>query len=217
MKKRIIGIVIFLAVISLSSAWYLGVFRQLEPEDQNPPPAQVVQIAPGMGLQDMMAQPKPLPVKPFDIDWPASSTIDRELLNNFSEKVREGIDKSSAPVLMPSVPKKLGDVAMSAGKGGYDAHISNDDIPIIMHVFAAGEGGGKAPSIPSPYMPDRVRGLPADIGETEGGRYVTWNEFGAAYYLEIRCFRLPKDSRCTSDAYLREIVENLHYVGGRGK
>lgn len=200
------------------SLWHFGAFRQLEPQDQEVYPELVV-INEVRGPQPGDPRPKELPVLPFEIDWPASSTIDLGIWNKLSLESKELVKKSAAPVLLPSQPEIPDGASLkivTSGRGGHYLTVSYSDIPVIINVFAAGEGGGKAPSTPSPYMPDRVRGLPAYIGETEGGWYVSWNEFGAAYYLEIRCFRVPKDPRCTSDQYLRSIVENLHYVGGKG-
>ncbi len=216
-QKRFILIgVLSCALVLWGAIWYFGAFPQLGSQEQEVYPELVV-INEVRGPQPGDPRPKPLPVLPFEIDWPASSTIDRELFSSFSEETRQMIRKSSAPVLLPSTPRAPTSTQISSFVGGYVFAIDYPDIPIISRVISSGEGGGKAPSTPSPYMPDRIRGLPADIGETEGGWYANWNEFGAAYYLEIRCFRVPRDPRCRSDQYLRSIVENLHYVGGKGE
>lgn len=52
------------------------------------------------------------------------------------------------------------------------------------------------------------------IAQTEYGQEVHFNRYGAAYSVTIECDRPEQDTRCTSQAYARQLAEALVIVAG---
>ncbi len=61
-----------------------------------------------------------------------------------------------------------------------------------------------------------LRGQRAFVSVNEGIRTSSWMENGAAYSVDVECADAA-DTRCTSDAFVISITENLANAGGSGK
>lgn len=54
-----------------------------------------------------------------------------------------------------------------------------------------------------------VRGVPAHTGVNEGIRSITWEDAEVAYVVEVECWNVFEDPRCTEPDFARQIAEDL--------
>ncbi|WP_323762242.1 hypothetical protein [Maricaulis sp.] len=68
-----------------------------------------------------------------------------------------------------------------------------------------------------PLSTRRLNATNADgyrISETEYGRELSFNRYGAAYSITVECDRPTGDPRCSSDAYIRNLADSLIIAAG---
>lgn len=122
------------------------------------------------------------------------------------------LQSSRLPILLPRDPALLASAIVTAG-------------PSFTALSAQGEGFSVsiagtdrrheiAEETPPPDPTDQVRGQPATFTVNDGIRTVTWDEASVAWAVDVECFDVESDARCTSDDYLRSLAESLELVGG---
>lgn len=153
----------------------------------------------------------PVVVSP-NVSWPSSNVIDRSALDAVDDAARVAIARSPVPVLLPRDHDRAS-ATVTADAEYYAASIRRDDVTVAI------QGTRLAHRYDSvdPHPGDRrLRGLTGFVTENEGIRSASWVERGVAYSVDVECAN-TEDARCTGDAYVTAIVEDLAYVGGSGR
>ncbi|MBK9755109.1 MAG: hypothetical protein IPO88_16720 [Nannocystis sp.] len=128
--------------------------------------------------------------------------------------MREAIDRSPVPVLVPREPTWLARAslhavgpqspgyALAASQGGRHLSVQASRIATLL------------PQVGRVRGTRSIRGVDGFIGENEGIRTASWIEHGVAYSAELEC-EDPAGPDCR-EGQLEAMVEGLVYVGGAG-
>ena len=126
---------------------------------------------------------------------------------NLGDEQDEAVRNSRVPVLLPTaftaVPAHL---QITAGSGWYAAAIDPDDGHVV---FFTGTSlwtwpvDGDPPELPH-LRRDEIRAT-----RGEGIVEVDFSAFGAAYHVNVECYRPLTDQRCAEDDYILDLTENL--------
>lgn len=175
-----------------------------------------------------------------NVVWPARSAIDTTTRSRFVAAEVEKVDASGVPVLAPSrglaVTGRDDDDAAPFARAHVAARADWFTLSVSDSAFEAqksaprgpdGRGKGitvfvqgkrlakRLPGVAPALGRDSLRGRPAWITQNEHVWVATWEENGVTYGVDLECGDVD-DARCKDDAYLREVVESLAFVGGRG-
>lgn len=150
-------------------------------------------------------------VKP-NVSWPATSTIDERALASLGD-ARSQLSRSPVPVLAPS-PE------------GFRDGLERPTVIVEGEYYViTARSHGATISIQGTRAAHRYEGVDAHPGNTtlrkgtgfvtvnEGIRSASFIENGVAYSVDVECAS-NADARCTSDAFVTEITNQLVYVGG---
>ncbi len=102
----------------------------------------------------------------------------------------------------------LSDAVVTSGPHFFAVSARHEDLTLSLHATDAVHGALPA-DVEIPAAPFEVRGAPARESMNDGIRGVTWTEAGMTYDLEVECFEALTDSRCTEDAFIRDLAEQL--------
>ncbi len=212
MKKRIIGIVVFLVLIGLGSAWYFGTFRQLG--FQNKSFSWTEHIAREEARREAAQKradeeaKKPRIYQPPQ--WPASSTIDWSLRNQLPKELVEKIDQSPVPVLVPG-DAKYGQKAIMMISTYHSNFLYNQGDREYLDFDILANPTTDSRTIPGNWK-RKVRGVPAQFihGYDDSWR-LQWFENGILYYLDLTCH----PEVCKDESFVFSLAESLRYVGGK--
>ncbi|MEP4165105.1 hypothetical protein [Maricaulis sp.] len=199
---------------------------------QTRPPAEPVRTASLAALQQQQQQP-PAPDAPrtMPINWAAAREDARtqtqfntqavavRQVQRFPQPVNDGAANVAAtrlPVLIPtSAALGLGESAVTRlfpQADFYTLSITGPDI--LVEVF----GTRLAHAVP-PDAASRRRLRAADpagyrVSQTEYGRELSFNRYGAAYSVTVECAAPGTDTRCTSETYVRQLADALMIAAG---
>lgn len=144
------------------------------------------------------------------VTWPDDSELDGASLSKIDPESRGAIHRSRVPVLVPRslasstrVVSTDAFVAASATIGGATVSVHATRI------------AHRHDSVPEAQGSHRIRAAHGFVTQNEGIWSASWVEHGAAYAIDVECVEAT-DARCSSDAYVLELAEDLAYVGGRG-
>ncbi len=102
----------------------------------------------------------------------------------------------------------LSDAVVSSGPHFFAVSARHEDLTLSLHATDVVHGALPA-DVEIPAAPFDVRGAPARESMNDGIRGVTWTEAGMTYDLEVECFEALTDTRCTEDAFVRDLAEQL--------
>jgi len=102
----------------------------------------------------------------------------------------------------------LSDAVVTSGPHFFAVSARHEDLTLSLHATDVVHGALPA-DVVIPEAPFEVRGAPARESMNDGIRGVTWTEAGMTYDLEVECFEALTDARCTEDAFLRDLAEQL--------
>ena len=140
------------------------------------------------------------------INW--EDTLRHPVLEwNLEDKQDEAVRKSLVPVLLPNVSESMPEhLQITAGSGWYAASINPDGDHVV---FVTGTSlwtwpvGGAPPDLPDLRSGD----LHATHGE--GIVEVDFSAFGAAYNINVECYRPFTDQRCIKGDYILGLTKSL--------
>jgi hypothetical protein len=150
-------------------------------------------------------------VKP-QVSWPASSSIDERALASLGDS-RSQLSRSPVPVLAPK------------GDGVLDAIERPTVIVEGEYYVITARNHGATISIQGTRAAHRYDGVDPHPGNkslrkgtgfvtvNEGIRSASFIENGVAYSVDVECAE-HTDVRCTSEAFVTELTNQLVYVGG---
>lgn len=147
-------------------------------------------------------------VKP-QVAWPAASTIDARALASLGD-ARSQLSRSPVPVLAPPSDLELERPTVIVEGEYYVITARNRGATIsIQGTRAAHRYEGVAPHPGNTSL----RSGTGFVTVNEGIRSASFIENGAAYSVDVECAS-NQDARCTSDAFVTELTNQLVYVGG---
>jgi len=145
------------------------------------------------------------------VTWPAAAQADARARAALGEPKRasELLARSPVPVLAPtSVTFERPSFVVGTEYYALTGRVSGTTIA-IQGTRAARHYDGIAP-----VTGDRsLRGVPGFVSINEGIRTTSWIENGVAYSVDVEC-QDPGEDRCTSDAFVIDVVEHLAFAGG---
>ncbi|AKV04225.1 hypothetical protein AKJ09_10888 [Labilithrix luteola] len=154
------------------------------------------------------------------VSWPAPASLDRTAVASLaasgdSSGIQARIDRSPVPVLVPRDASLT--TAALVVEGEFYAYSGRGDgiVVAVQGTRAAHRYEGIAAVGPKTPGARRVRGSQGFVTENEGIRTASWIENGVAYTADVECSD-RKDTRCTDEAYVVDLVESLAYAGGAG-
>jgi len=100
------------------------------------------------------------------------------------------------------------DAVVTSGPHFFAVSARHEDLTLSLHATDVVHGA-LPDDVHIPEAPFEVRGAPARESMNDGIRGVTWTEAGMTYDLEVECFEALTDPRCTEDAFLRDLAEQL--------
>lgn len=102
----------------------------------------------------------------------------------------------------------LSDAVVTSGPHFFAVSARHEDLTLSLHATDVVHGALPA-DVHIPDAPFQVRGADARESMNDGIRGMTWTEAGMTYDLEVECFEALTDTRCTEDAFLRDLAEQL--------
>jgi hypothetical protein len=102
----------------------------------------------------------------------------------------------------------LSDAVVTSGPHFFAVSARHEDLTLSLHATDVVHGA-LPDDVVIPEAPFAVRGAPARESMNDGIRGVTWTESGMTYDLEVECFEALTDARCTEDAFIRDLAEQL--------
>lgn len=102
----------------------------------------------------------------------------------------------------------LSDAVVTSGPHFFAISARHEDLTLSLHATDVVHGALPA-GVVIPEAELEVRGAPARESMNDGIRGVTWTEAGMTYDFEVECFEALTDPRCTEDAFLRDLAEQL--------
>ena len=144
-----------------------------------------------------------------EISWPAPEAIDALFRESLPAALKEAIDRSRVPVLLP---RHLATSAeLYPGAHWYTASNMGSDPLVIIHGTNIAHRGVE------PRLPARATGAPdpGRVTPSDGTLRLTWEQYGVFYFLDIVCRDPAGDSRCSDPEYARSLRDALAFVGGR--
>lgn len=81
------------------------------------------------------------------------------------------------------------------------------DITVSIHATNQVHMTLEGEEVPPPNS--QVRGVPAYTGVEEGIRSITWENADVAYVVEVECWNVFEDPRCTEPDFVRKVAEDL--------
>lgn len=127
-----------------------------------------------------------------------------------------GVTNTRLPVLIPSAPalELAGEttVLLFPRENFYTLSITGEDI--LIEVFGTRLAHAQAPNA---LAARQLRAADAEgyrFSQTEFGREVSFNRYGAAYSVTIECDAPEADPRCADDEYARRVVRSLLIAAG---
>ena len=162
------------------------------------------------------SEPAPLPktnVVTQAVAWPAESSVDTRAFETLGD-ARSQVTRSPVPVLVPPsdlrrdrTPTLIVEAsfyAVTLHSGGATINVQGTR---VAHVYEGID----------PHPGNReLRAGRGFVTENEGIRAASFVENGVAYSVDVEC-EDRHDDRCTSDAFVTDIVNRLAYVGGSGR
>lgn len=128
------------------------------------------------------------------------------VLEELDDASRRAVLQSPVPVLLLPSEWSARSTVMS-GRGYYAVSARDGELTLSLHatdvVHSRGDG------IEARERAHSVRGRPALVLVNDGIRSVTWEEGTTSYVLEVECFRALEDPRCTEEAFVLELAEQL--------
>jgi hypothetical protein len=94
----------------------------------------------------------------------------------------------------------------------YNLSITGDDI--LIEVFGTRLAHAQAPNAQAARNLRAGDGDGYRFSQTEYGREVSFNRYGAAYSITVECDAPETDPRCASDDYARQLVQSLMIAAG---
>ena len=198
--------VILTAVVALAAASCGGQPEQAAPANPTPPqgasPTAAAPDARGRGQGS-------------GLQWPRAASIDVSAQSALPAAVRDRLQESPLPVLIPSDRGLLaaaGPPTIDSDKYTFTSRTPDLTVSILASVSAPStDPQPRAQSLP------RVQAGSRNIflTQNEGIRVATWEENGVAYSAEVECAKAT-DVRCRDDRYLVSMIEKLAFVGGKG-
>lgn len=147
-------------------------------------------------------------VKP-QVSWPASSSIDERALASLGD-ARSQLSRSPVPVLAPNADLAIERPTVIVEGEYYVITVRNHGATIsIQGTRAAHRYEGVAPH-PGNKSLRKGSGF---VTVNEGIRSASFIENGVAYTVDVECAE-HTDARCTSEAFVTELTNQLVYVGG---
>jgi hypothetical protein len=147
-------------------------------------------------------------VKP-QVSWPSAGTIDERALASLGD-ARSQLSRSPVPVLAPSSDLVLERPTVIVEGEYYVITARNHGATIsIQGTRAAHRYDGVAPH-PGNKSLRKGSGF---VTINEGIRSASFVENGVAYSVDVECAS-NADVRCTGDAFVTELTNQLVYVGG---
>lgn len=153
------------------------------------------------------------------IKWPAVGSEDKALLKSILAEDRVAIAKTPMPVLWPSAKDVLRTAYVGQDAFYSIAATSTVELASGTKSTATITVQGTRKLIDHEEMPKggignrTYRGHSAFYTVNEGIVTATWFEFGVSYSVDVEC-STAEDARCGGDAYLKDVIESLHFVGG---
>lgn len=131
-------------------------------------------------------------------------------LSGLPEASREAVAQARIPVLL--LPERFAaESVVTVGPRWYAVSFHRDrDVTVSIHATDMVHGAlsdEERAALPPPEH--QVRGVPARTGVNEGIRYVTFTEDGVAYALEVECWDVRSDPRCTAPYWALDLADEL--------
>jgi hypothetical protein len=197
---------------------------------QTRPPAEPVRTASLAAVQQQQPAAPDAP-RAMPINWAAAREDARtqtqfntqavavRQVQRFPQPVNDGaanVTMTRLPVLIPtSAALGLGESAVTRlfpQTDFYTLSITGPDI--LIEVF-----GTRLAHAVTPDAASRRRLRAADpsgyrVSQTEYGRELSFNRYGAAYSVTVECAEPETDTRCTSETYVRQLADALMIAAG---
>lgn len=145
------------------------------------------------------------------VSWPQTKPNQEAFaaLNNASKTATR---RSPIPVLVPSGQTIASALTVMAEAHWYAASSRADGLTLNV---SATEIVFHVPGVEPAVGPEDLRGTRGFVTQNEGIWSATWIENGASYVATVECEN-HDDARCASASFVRSLVADLVYVGGKG-
>ncbi|MAC89731.1 MAG: hypothetical protein CMF73_10460 [Maricaulis sp.] len=186
-------------------------------------------------LQQPGREPRPDAPVPMAINWGAAAEdAQLQARENRRFDTVAAVSQGNLPFVRPTNPEAAGVVATrlpvlipgSAALGvGDEARtllfpqenfytLSVIAPGLVVEVFGTRLAHARAPDPLSTRRLNATNGDGYRISETEYGRELSFNRYGAAYSITVECDQPTGDARCASDAYVRNLANSLIIAAG---
>jgi len=152
-----------------------------------------------------------------NVTWPKVDAIDKYTLRSYPNEFSSIVSDTPMPVLLPK-GITFSDPMLIA-KGEYYAFSGRAILngqPDANYTVHATKLAHEYPGAKLAEATVPMRGTKGYITINEGIRVASWSENGVAYSVDIECTR-EDDIQCSEEAHILNVVNNLAYVGGRGR
>jgi hypothetical protein len=146
------------------------------------------------------------------VDWAAAGAPDTSVRLRLDAVAQRAVDEAPVPVLVPRWEDGLSRAVVLSKSAYYAFSFRDEGVTISL----SGNRVAKVyPHIAPHPGTTSLRGRGGFVSQNEGIWAARWLEGGVAYALDVEC-AAHDDPRCAGESYVRELAENLAYVGGKG-
>lgn len=129
--------------------------------------------------------------------------------DRLSEQAQQVVKESPIPVLLPDDDGLLGSAYLTIGESWYTASMKGAGVTVVVN------GSGKSREIAG-VTTDKEGDGPTKgdhiLTRTHGIVTLSFQEFGAAYSIDVECEAPMEDSRCTGDDFVINLAEEAGVV-----
>jgi hypothetical protein len=136
--------------------------------------------------------------------------VDEDARSRASAELRSAVDRSPVPVLVPPDGDWLAGSVLIVKEHWYALSATRDGLSLALRGTRFAH---RHPDIAPQVGRHRVRGQPAFATSDRRIVSVSWQEYGAAYSLDLEC-AAPDDARCAAPAHVFQLADRLVFVGG---
>jgi hypothetical protein len=143
------------------------------------------------------------------IAWPSAKLLDKSLLAQIKPEIKADLKKVGIPIL---IVKGIDTKSLVLDRDFYTFNIEQNNL--IIHLLASRRSMLTGSIIGTHGANEKIRTGVGFYAQSTLNQSATWQEFGASYYMEVRC-QSTKDTRCTDLKTIRYYVSRLGLLGGQ--
>lgn len=152
-----------------------------------------------------------------NVTWPKVDGIDKYTLRSYPETFAAIVSDTPMPVLLPKGITFSDPMLIAQGEYySFSGRALVNGQPDANYTVHATKLAHEYPGTKLAEATVPMRGTKGYITINEGIRVASWSENGVAYSVDIECTR-EDDVQCSHEAHIIGVVNNLAYVGGRGR